>query len=261
MYAKYASLTSALEHNQFGRPLHIDSREAPDKLEGDVHAIVGYPFPLVESALDGPQRWCEILILHLNIKGCRVVDTSALRVSVGSKFDQPANAAHKVEFAYRVVAQAPDYFALLLNADAGPFGTRDYRITVEAVPLDQGRSFIHLSYAYTFGVSAKVALQAYLRTVGNQKVGFTTNGRAPDGRPLLVGGMRGALERNVMRYYLAIDAYLAALRAPPDARLEERLKEWFDATERYALQLHELDQDTYLEMKRRECASSQIADQ
>ena len=110
-------------------------------------------------------------------------------------------------------------------------------------------------------MAAKVALQTYLRTVGNQKVGFTVNGRGPDGRPVLVGGMRGALERNVMRYYLAIDAYLAALRAPPAERLEERLKEWFDATERYALQLHELDQDTYLEMKRRECASSQIADQ
>src|SRR6266496_685301 len=153
LYAKYASLQAALEHNQFGRPLHIDSREAPDKLEGDVHAIVGYPFALVESALQGPQRWCEILILHLNIKGCRVADSpaSALRVYVGSKFDEPASAAHKVEFAYRVLAKAPDYFALSLNADAGPFGTRDYRITVEAVPLDQGRSFIHLSYTYTFG--------------------------------------------------------------------------------------------------------------
>jgi hypothetical protein len=59
-----------------------------------------------------------------------------------------------------------------------------------------------------------------------------------------------------MRYYLAIDAYLAALAAPPDERLEERLRDWFDSTERYALQLHELDQNAYLEMKRRECAST-----
>jgi hypothetical protein len=263
MYAKFASLQQELARNDFGRPLHLDSKEAPDKLGGDVHAIVAYPFALVKSALDGPQRWCEILILHLNIKGCRVADTPSneLRVYVGRKFDEPVNAAHKLEFSYRVVAQAPDYFALSLNADSGPFGTRDYRIIVEAVPLDQGRSFLHLSYAYAFGASAKMAMQAYLRTIGSQKVGFTASGRGSDGQPVLVGGMRGALERNVMRYYLAIDAYLAALAAPPDERLEERLKEWFDATERYPLQLHELDQDAYLEMKRRECASSQIANQ
>ena len=258
LYAKYAALAPALARNQFDRPLHLDSREAPDKIEGDVHAVVAYPFALVSDALDGPRRWCDILILHLNIKGCRVVaerSTSSLRVSIGRKFDEPANATHKVDFAYRLIARASDYFELSLNADSGPFGTRDYRIIVEAVPVDQGRTFLHLSYAYGYGTSAKVAMQAYLRTVGNQKVGFTATGRAADGRPALVGGMRGALERNVMRYYLAIDAYLGALSAPAENRLEERLREWYEATERYPLQLHELDQDAYLEMKRRECAA------
>jgi len=69
-----------------------------------------------------------------------------------------------------------------------------------------------------------------------------------------VDGLRGALERNVMRYYLAIDAYLAASASPPQEQLEERLRDWFESTERYALQLHEVDQNEYLEMKRRECA-------
>ena len=31
-----------------------------------------------------------------------------------------------------------------------------------------------------------------------------------DGQPQLVGGVRGVLERNTLRYYLAIDAWLAA---------------------------------------------------
>ena len=182
-----------------------------------------------------------------------------VRVYIGKKFDEPASQAHKIEFAYRVEAQTPDYFRLSLDAANGPFGTRDYRIVLEAVPLDPSRTFLHLSYAYGYGVSAKMAMEAYLRTVAGQKVGFSAEGQRPDGHPALVGGLRGALERNAMRYYLAIDAYLAALSAPPDERLEERLRDWFDSTEHYALQLHEVEQDEYLQMKRRECAQQSSA--
>lgn len=260
LYEKYASLRTELEQSAFDRPLRLDSTEAPDHLNGDVHAVVAYPFARVRAGLDGGQRWCDILLLHLNVKACRVAtDGRAVRVYIGKKFDQPASQAHPIEFAYRVEAQSTNYFRLSLDAADGPFGTRDYRIVVEAVPLDSSRTFMHLSYAYSYGVSAKMAMQAYLRTVGGQKVGFTAEGRQPDGRPALVGGLRGALERNVMRYYLAIDAYLAALSAPPDERLEERLHDWFDSTERYALQLHELDQDEYLQMKRKECAEQSSA--
>jgi hypothetical protein len=257
LHAKYASLRDQLSHNQFQRPLHLDSMETPDELRGDIHALIGYPFPAVSAALKGADRWCDILILHLNIKACRAstdAPETVLRVYIGRKFDEPLNAAHRVELVYRVAAEASDYFRLVLNADTGPFGTRNHRIMLEAVPLDRGRTFIHLSYAYGYGRSAKIAMQTYLRTLGSRKVGFTVTERRVDGQLVRVGGLRAALERNVMRYYLAIDAYLAALAAPPEERLEERLRDWFASTEHYALQLHELDQSEYLEMKRRECA-------
>jgi hypothetical protein len=57
-----------------------------------------------------------------------------------------------------------------------------------------------------------------------------------------------------MRYYLAVEAYLGASDFPPLERPERRLRDWFDATERYAAQLHELERSQYLEMKRREIA-------
>jgi hypothetical protein len=60
------------------------------------------------------------------------------------------------------------------------------------------------------------------------------------------------VERNTMRYYLAIEAYLGALSAPPRARLEKRLHDWFAASERYPRQLHEMKRNDYLDMKRRE---------
>ena len=71
--------------------------------------------------------------------------------------------------------------------------------------------------------------------------------------------MRGLVERNTMRYYLAIEAFLDAVSSPPQARLEQRLHDWFAATERYPRQLHELDEGAYLEMKRRESKRQQKA--
>ena len=62
-----------------------------------------------------------------------------------------------------------------------------------------------------------------------------------------------------MRYFLAIDAYLGALANPGPDRFEESLERWFAATERYALQLHEVEHDDYVAMKRREYLRQQQA--
>jgi len=64
--------------------------------------------------------------------------------------------------------------------------------------------------------------------------------------------VRGVVERNTMRYYLAIDAYLFALTTLPKDQLEKRLQKWYDGTEQYATQLHEVERNDYLEMKRNE---------
>ena len=44
-----------------------------------------------------------------------------------------------------------------MSADEGPLGTRDYRLVLEAAPLDGGRTFLHLSYAYAYGTIARLA--------------------------------------------------------------------------------------------------------
>jgi hypothetical protein len=128
-------------------------------------------------------------------------------------------------------------------------GTRDYRIVVEAAPLDERHTVLRLRYEYGFGTMARLAMQAYLATAGRAKVGFTVVGHDAHGQPEYIGGVRGLVERNTMRYYLAIEAVLAADDASPAARLEHRLQAWFDATERYPRQLHELERPEYLAMK------------
>jgi len=255
--ARHAELADRLANNAFGRPLALESAQTSNDLKGDIFSVVEYPFSTVEQAIKPAGNWCDILILHLNVKHCKATEAggaTTLSVAAGRKFDQPIEDAYKLEFAYKLVKATPDYVQVQLNADQGPFGTRNYRIQLQATPLDARRTFIHMSYAYGYGMAAKMATQAYLGTVGSAKVGFTAAERGADGKPVYVGGVIGLLERNTMRYYLAIDSYLATYSLPPAERTEKALQTWYDATEGYATQLHEMDKSEYMAMKRKEVA-------
>lgn len=251
LQARYTALTSRLADNPFQRPLVLDSAEKPDRLSGDIYAVVDHPFADF-GALARPANWCEVLMLHLNTKHCVVKgegSAAVLDVAVGRKFDQPLDKAQRVQFSWGQGALSADYLSVQLTADEGPLSTRDYRIVFEAAPIASGKSFVHLSYSYAYGTAARLAMKAYLGTLGSGKVGFTVTGRDAQGAAQQIGGVRGVVERNTMRYYLAIDAFLDA---PKPEQLDRRLAAWFDGTERYAQQLHETERDEYLAMKRSE---------
>jgi len=256
--ARHAALQDKFANNQFGRPLVLESTETSGDLKGDVYAVVDHPFPMVQQALQSAEHWCDILILHLNVKRCRAGSGTpkTLNLSVGRKFDQPVEDAYALNFAYRVVAATNDYLQVQLSADEGPLSTKNYRIQVEAVPVDPKRTVIHMSYAYGYGFTARMAMQTYLATIGSAKVGFTILDRK-EGKPVYQAGVLGLLERNTMRYYLAIDAYLSAYSLPAADQFEKRIHEWYASTERYAPQLHEMEQNEYLDMKRKEMRRQQ----
>ncbi len=260
--AKHVELREQLRSNSYGRAMHIDSTESGDSLTGDVYAVLDHSFETVRGALKDPDDWCEIMILPFNTKYCRAkgnANGANLDVRIGRKVDQPVEDAHRISFALRPVSATADYFESRLVAPTGPVGTKDYRIVVEAIPLDAGKTFMHLRYSYGYGFAGKIAMQGYLSTVGANKIGFTASGKDSSGQPLYIGGMRGAIERNAMRYYLAIDSHLAALSAPPAQRLDKKILGWFHSTERYARQLHEMDRETYVTMKRGEHERQQAA--
>jgi len=94
-----------------------------------------------------------------------------------------------------------------------------------------------------------MAYSLYLGTLGRTKIGFTVVGKGADGAPQYVQGERGSLERNVMRNYLALLAYAGVQGGSPTERTEARMRAWFDLTERYPAQLHEVDLEQYLQIK------------
>ena len=173
-------------------------------------------------------------------------------VAIGSKREQRLADAYWLAFGFRIAERNSRYLRIVLHADKGPFATRDYRIVMEAVELARDQTFIHLTYSDTHGALGAMAMKTYLGTIGRDKVGFTLVGTGADGEPRYIRGTRGAVERNTMRYYLAIESFLGALSSPPHERFEKRLHDWFAASERYPRQLHELEKTQYLVMKRNE---------
>lgn len=251
-----ASLAARLRNSPFRQPLIIDSSQQGGVARGDVHAVLHHPFSLIDTSLVQPAQWCQVLILHLNVKACRphAHDVSLL---LGTKHEQAAGEGYDLALRFAPEVLAPDYLRIALRADHGPMGTSNYVFLLEATPdaLDpQNATFVHFSYQVGYGVLARMAMQGYLMTVAHDKVGFTRTGTAPDGEPVYIGGTQGTVERNAMRYHLAIATYLDTLDAPAATRVNQRLLAWFDATERYPQQLHEIERDEYLQMKQHEIA-------
>jgi hypothetical protein len=245
--ARHATLAPQFAENAFGGPLVLQSEEAGRRIQGDVYAVLDHPFAVVSGALSDAGQWCEILVLHLNTKYCRR-NGELLDVRVGKKEEQKLEAATLLRFAWQPPTVRPDYLLAQLVAADGPYDTRDYLLLAEAVPLEGKRTLLHMGYALSYGGASSLAMRMYLATIAHDKVGFSQ----VDGN--FVGGQRGVVERNTMRYYLAIDAYLRSLAAPPGQQQEQRLQAWFDATEKYPRQLHEVGREDYLRMKRREVA-------
>jgi hypothetical protein len=246
--AHYDALADRMANNAFGKPLVLDTSNGNDRLLGEVYGRIDQPFSKVTGAMQTPADWCAILILHLNVKRCHP-EKDALDMALGRKYSQPADEAYKLHFDFHLFNSTPEYYKAGLTAPDGPLGTSHYLIELEAIPLDAKRTVLHMSYAYSVGVAARLGTSAYLSTSGADKVGFAVVGKEADGTPKYVGGVQGLTERNTMRYYLAIEAY--ADNPNPD-QLDKRLADWFDATERYPKQLHEMDRAPYITMKQEE---------
>jgi hypothetical protein len=253
LQARYAQIKEQLNRSLFKRPLLLESTESGNMLSGSVDALLPAPYATVSATFRNPARWCDVMMLHLNTKSCRASGESApgmLKVHIGRKTAQQLNDASELNFDLRVLSAGQDVLQVAATAPRGPLGTTDYRLEIQAVPIGANSTFLRLRYSYGYGATGRLAMKGYLATAGAGKVGFTPEKDA--GGDGFVGGMRGAVERNTMRYYLAIESYLAALARPASDQLDARLQHWFDATEQYPRQLREVNKADYMTMKKAE---------
>jgi hypothetical protein len=248
-----------LAESPFGRPLLLESSEEGGDVRGNVVALVDHPIAALRSSLDTPAEWCEVLILHLNVKSCLPGEGAAsdsLALLLGRKGSEDGDGSHTIDFVFRVPESSAERFRVAMEAASGPLGTTAYRLSLDAIPVGRRSSFIRLTYAYAYGTAARIAISSYLGTLGKDKIGFSTTAGRRGGNPVYVGGLRGVLERNTMRYFLGIETFLDSAAQPAVSRTGWRLRTWFDATERYPRQLHELTKAEYLAGKQGRSSSS-----
>lgn len=261
LHSKYLKIEAKLLKNPFNMPLYVESHEEDYRASVDVYGIIEHPFEIVSSMLEMPANWCDIALLHINDKACtytKSVNVWLLTLYTGRKYYQPPEDAHQLNYVFRIKAQQHDYLALQLYAATGPLSTKDHRIDAEMIPLDKDKTLIHLSYAFGYGSLGRMAMKAYFATIGRGKIGFSAIGIDDHGNSVYVGGIKGAIERNVVRYYCAILSYLDTLKYPREQQFEKRISRWFDLTDQHKKQLHELEKEKYLSNKRLE-QKNQIA--
>lgn len=238
----------------FEEPIFIRSRNDGDHLGADIFAVLPQPFSEVRAALVHADEWCQFLVLNQNVKACTwrpAASEAKLSLFVGRKYYQPPEDAFKIHGDFDVKAVGDEYLRVTLRAPEGPLGTQDYRISVEATPLEQG-TLVQLSWGYEDSWRSRMATSTYLATLGRDKVGFTVVARDRFGKPQFVQGVRGIIERNAMRYYLALRAYLDNDHLAEDQRLRASMNSWYELSENYARQLHELERQEYFDSKLRE---------
>ena len=254
LLADYQVIRSKLSHNPFGVPVYVQSLDQGDLLTAEVYGQVDYPLERLKAALAEPDGWCGLLALTLNVKACihdKHDEHRWLTLYMGRKFYQPPDKTNQVRFQFQPAVSTPGYFEVALSAADGPLGTRDYRIVMQATSIPEG-TLIHIRSAYRSSTASQWATSLYLTTLGRGKIGFSADGVDSDGQPKYVEGVRGTIERNTMRYYLALQAALETWDLPTNDRFEARIQHWFALTERYRPQLHEMDRAEYLHAKRQE---------
>lgn len=211
--------------------LRITSSQTNDVLSARLLGVIDQPFADVQAAVSDPAGWCAVLILDPNVHTCRVAG-STVEVALGQT-DTP------VVFAFTRSPGSADHAQSRLSAPEGPFGTRDYIIGFEAAPLTPHRTLVQLTFTQRFTWAARMAMAAYFATSGRKKVGFTVVDHDAEGRPVYIGDLRGGIERNLVRYFLAIEANVASRGVPTAQQPEARVRSWLAGTERYPAQLRE----------------------
>jgi hypothetical protein len=232
----------------------VHSREERHLLVAEVTSVIEFPFDDVGSALTAPESWCEFTPLIFNIKACtfdRQADRTLLSLYIGRRFHDPPARAIRLQYRFDVQEDGPDRIRILLFAPRGPHGTRDYKIELEIRPADNGQTELRFHSSFRPSFRSRMATRAYLSGAGKDKVGFSAE-RYEGNEPVYVRGVKGMIERNAMRHYLALQVFLDTLHLTEEERFEARLHAWYEKTEKYPRQLFEMEKEEYLVAKRRE---------
>lgn len=250
----YHELQEAARHGPFGLPLQVRSEERESLVSAEIRGIVDHPFETLGATFVQPGSWCDFLFLNPNIKTCTFQGSAQdahLTLYIGTRNYRSPEAATQQPYRFQVRSHQPQYAAISLGASEGLLGTRAHRFEFEAAGVS-GKTVVALRSSYEPSALSRLVTTVYLATLGRNKIGFSRQQSGDGTEAGYVRGVQGLIERSVMRYYLALNAFLDTHELPADGQIEARLTRTYDLMDRYPAQLRQMDKAEYLDIKRRE---------
>jgi hypothetical protein len=233
--------------------LYLQSTVADLRAQGQVLARLPLPLAEVRAALRSPRSWCLLLMLHPNVGECEVRAVGqgppTLQMLMGQQRVAVIGSTHRLSLAWSLQRDDDSGLSLDLTAEQGPMGTRDYRIGARIEALDATHSALELQYSSAFSRAGLWLAELYVSTAGRQRIGFTVEGQDANGQPVHVRGLRGSVERNTMRFHLAVQSWLGVQSLPAAQRIPRAIDAWWQSSEPHAAQLHEVEREEYVQMK------------
>ena len=253
-FGYFQELQEAARRGPFGFPIQFRSEERGELVRAEALGIMDHPLQAFSAAVSEPASWCEFLPLNLNIKACTIqwdAREPLVTLYIGGKGYLSPEWASEQPYRFVVQARQPEYVAVSLSALRGVLGTKEHRLEFEAASV-AGKTVVALRSSYEHSAASRLATAIYLATLGRDKVGFSRERIGPEGQASFVKGAQGMIERNLMRYYLILKAFLDTQALPESRRVDARLNAVYDLMEHYPAQLHEMERVEYLDVKRRE---------
>lgn len=258
--ANQAKLVEWMATNDSGAELYAESVPSDDVQQTTIALVVeGIDLESASTILEGPEAWCELMILHLNVKACLYGgsgDDRWVKLYMGKKSYQRPEKAEAIRLDFSSGVNDDGVSWVELEADEGPYGTSDYYVGLFAIKAENG-TYLQIDSSQKVGRAAIAAMNLYFRTLAKDKVGFSVVGTEKNGEPKYSTGSQAALERNVARYLIAARLFLPTHEVTGIEGLRMRAAPWFDETEKYPRQLHEVDRDDYLRNKEKEYQNQQ----
>ncbi len=252
---RYQELMEGQASNPLHAPVTVESKEQGDAISADAWGVLDAPFERAASIVNSPAAFCDFISVVIFVKACTFAATAApatVTLYMGRKDYEDPNPDNALAFQYSIEAQGGEAVMARLFVARGSLGVKDNRLEFELWRV-AGQTLAHVHASYIASVQSNLAMGTYLMTMGRNKIGFST---VPDstGKPKPVKGALGIIERNAMRYFLALQSTLATQNVAADQREAARLEHWFDATAKYEL-LFEVPRAEYLDNKKRERAN------
>jgi hypothetical protein len=250
--ARYRELLDGIEANPLRAPIEVNSSEENDQVSAQAWGVLDAPYAHVAEIAGRPASFCDFVSLVIFVKACTFaadVAPTTVTLYIGRKDYEDPDPDNALAFAFTNESPGDGHINVGLFVAEGLLGVKDNRLEFELWSVD-GRTLVNVRTSYVASTQSKLATGTYLMTFGRNKIGFSTTTDA-NGKAQPVKGVRGIIERNTMRYFLALRSYLETLDVTPEQRDAARIERWFDATAQYE-RLYEVPREEYIANKARE---------